>query len=194
MQKRYFLFALAAALIIVPTALQAASDSPWIHIEVREDGGSQTKVDLNLPLSLVQVALDVAPEKIISNGHIKIDHHGHHDLSISDLRRMWQELRDAGEAEFVTVEEDDEKVKITREGDHLRIDVEDRSYHGKSETETVHVKVPVSVVDALMSGDGEELNLRDALELLKNERGEIVRVEGGDSNIRIWIDERKSRR
>jgi hypothetical protein len=192
MQKRYYLLALAAALILVPTALQAATDSPWIHIEVREDGGSRTKVDLNLPLSLVQVALDVAPEKIISNGHIKIDHHGHHDLSIADLRRMWQELRDAGEAEFVTVEEEDEKVKITREGDHLRIDVEERSHHGESETETVHVKVPVSVVDALMSGEGEELNLRDALELLKNERGEIVRVEGGDSDVRIWIDERKS--
>ncbi len=190
MQKRYYLLALAAMLILVPTALQAASDSPWIHIEVREDGGSQTKVDLNLPLSVVQVALDVAPEKIISNGHIKIDHHGHHDLSIADLRRMWQELRDAGEAEFVTVEGEDEKVKVTRDGDTIRIDVEDRSHHGESET--VHVKVPVSVVDALMSGEGNELNLRDALELLKDERGEIVRVEGGDSDVRIWIDERKS--
>lgn len=192
MQKRYYLLALAAALIFVPTALQAASDSPWIHIEVREDHGRQTKVDLNLPLSLIQVALDVAPEKIISNGHIKIDHHGHHDLSIADLRRMWQELRDAGEAEFVTVEEGDEKVKVTREGDYLRIDVEDRSHGGESET--VRVKVPVAVVDALMSGEGDELNLRDALELLKNERGEIVRVEGGDSDVRIWIDERKSGR
>ena len=192
MQKRYFMLALAAAVIIVPTALQAATDSPWIHIEVREDSGSKTKVDLNLPLSLVQVALDVAPEKIISNGHIKIDHHGHHDLSITDLRRMWRELRDAGEAEFVTVEEEDQKVKITREGNHLRIDVEERSHHGELETETVHVKVPISVIDALMSGEGDELNLRDALELLKNERGEIVRVEGGDSDVRIWIDERKS--
>ena len=113
MQKRYALLALAAALILAPNTLQAASDSPWIHIQVREDSGSQTKVDVNLPLSVVQVALDVAPERIISDGHIKIDHHGHHDLSISDLRRMWQELRDAGEAEFVTLEEDDEKALLT---------------------------------------------------------------------------------
>jgi hypothetical protein len=194
MQKRYVLLALAAALIVVPTALQAASDSPWIHIQVREDDGSQTKVDVNLPLSVVQVALDVAPDKIISNGRIKIDHHGRHDLSIADLRRMWVELRDAGEAEFVTVEEEDEKVKVTREGDYIRVDVEDRSHHSEPEKETVRIKVPVSVVDALMSGEGEELNLRDALELLKNERGEIVRVEGGDSDVRIWIDERKSAR
>jgi hypothetical protein len=108
---------------------------------------------------------------------------------------MWRELRDTGDAEFVTVEGDDENVKISREGDIIRIEVQDhsprRAEAEEGENETVYVKVPVSVVDALLSGDGEELNIRDALEELKDERGDIVTVEGGDTDVRIWIDERK---
>jgi hypothetical protein len=188
MKKRALLITTVAALMLLPSTRLRAEGKPWIHIQVREHDGSKTKVDVNLPLSVVQVAIDAAPDKIISNGHIRIDHHRHHDLSISDLRRMWQELRDAGEAHFVEVEDEHEKVSVFREGDLIRIEVTDLD--DEPESETVNVKVPISVVDALFSGDGEELNVRDALELLKDQRGEIVRVEGGDADVRIWIDER----
>ena len=188
MKKRAYLFAAVVALILLPTSqILAEEGSPWIHIRVTEHDGSQAKVSVNLPLSVVQVALDVAPEKIINNGRIQIDHHGHHDLSVIDLRRMWKELRDSGDAEFVTVEEADERVVVTREGDYFKVDVTDND----DDNETVHVKVPITVVDALLEGEGEELNLRDALEELKDQRGDIVTVEGGDADVRIWIDERK---
>jgi hypothetical protein len=168
------------------------AQTPWIHVEVTEEGAKQSKVRVNLPLSVALVALEVAPDEIISDGHFNIDHHGHHDISVPDLRRIWQELRDSGEAEFVSVEEEDETVTIVREGDLIRIDVTDRS-SDESKSETVHVKVPIRVVDALLSGEGEELNLRAAVEELKSERGEIVRVEGPDENVRIWIDERNGK-
>jgi len=189
MKKHAYLFAaLVVALILLPTSqIMADEGSPWIHIRVTEHDGSQAKVSVNLPLSVVQVALDVAPEKIINNGRIRIDHHGHHDLSVIDLRRMWKELRDSGDAEFVTVEEADERIMVTREGDYFKVDVTDND----DDNETVHVKVPITVVDALLEGEGEELNLRDALEELKDQRGDIVTVEGGDADVRIWIDERK---
>ena len=130
-------------------------------------------------------------DKIVSNGHIHINHHGRHDLSISDLRRIWQELRDSGEAQFVEVEEDDEKVSIYREGDSIRIEIED--FDERPEKETVNVTVPITVVDALFSGEGDELNIGEALDLLKDQRGDIVRIEGGDADVRIWIDERSSK-
>ena len=72
----------------------------------------------------------------------------------------------------------------------IRIDVDDRA---AGDGETVRIRVPIRVVDALFSGEGDELNLRDALEELKDERGEIVHVEGPDEDVRIWIDERSGK-
>ena len=188
MKGRLFSIATLLAVCLAINGRLEAQAKPWIHIEVTEEGASESKVHVNLPLSVVQVALDVAPEKIVSDGHIHIDHHGNNDLSVEDLRRLWQELREAGDAEFVSVEKDDETVTITREGELFLIDVDERS---SDEAETVRVRVPVRVVDALFSGEGDALNLRDALEELKDERGEIVRVDGPNENVRIWIDERK---
>jgi hypothetical protein len=189
MRKSAYLLA-TVALVLLPSSLLRA-ESPWIHVQVREHDGNRAKVNVNLPLSVVQVAMAAAPEKIISDGHIHIDHHGRHHLSISDLRRIWQELRDSGEAHFVEVEDDQEKVNVFREGDTIRIEIEDLD--DDPDRETVNVKVPIAVVDALFSGEGDELNIGDALDLLKDQRGEIVRVEGGDADVRIWIDERSSK-
>ncbi len=191
MNRRPFYLATLMAVALL-TAGRLEAQTPWIHVEVTEEGAKQTKVHVNLPLSVALVALEVVPDEIISDGHINIGHHGHHDISVPDLRRIWQELRDSGEAEFVSVEEEDETVTIVREGDLIRIDVTDRA-SDESERETVHIKIPIRVVDALLSGDGEELNLRAAVEELKDERGDIVRVEGPDENVRIWIDERNGK-
>ena len=45
------------------------------------------------------------------------------------------------------------------------------------------------MVDALLSGDGDLLDIRAALEELSTLDGEVVRVVEPDSNIRIWIDD-----
>jgi len=49
---------------------------------------------------------------------------------------------------------------------------------------------PRPFVDALFSGDGDTLNIEDALSELSKERGDIVRVDDGETKVRIWIDER----
>lgn len=185
MKKTIFL-SMAMATLIMTSRLEGQTGSAWIHIRVTEHTGGKAKVSVNLPLSVVQVALDLAPEKILSEGHVHIDHGGRCRISVPDLRRMWKELRDSGETEFVTVEDGDGKVVVTREGDLVRVEIVDPDDAG----ETVHIGVPVTLVDALLSGEGKELNVREALDQLKDQRGEIVRVEGGDADVRIWIDER----
>ena len=177
--KRLLLAALAL-LVAAPLFAQ----TPWIHVEVDETGEDDTRVRINLPLSVVQVALEAAPDKIISDGDLHL-RHVDKDLDIESLRKMWAELREAGDAEFVTVEEENETIRVRREGDFIRIDIDDR---GDGESEQVHVDIPVTVVDALFSGDGDTLNIEDALSELSNERGDIVRVEDGDTKVRIWID------
>jgi hypothetical protein len=51
------------------------------------------------------------------------------------------------------------------------------------------VEVPVAVLDALFSGQGEELNIRAALAEIQKIRGDIVRVSDDDSRVRVWIDD-----
>ena len=53
----------------------------------------------------------------------------------------------------------------------------------------VHIRVPVALVDALLSGPEDELDLQAALTELENMgRDEIVRVDDGRDTVRIWID------
>lgn len=184
MKRALSILTVTAAFFLLASALMA--QSPWIHVEVDEGGDGDTHVNVNLPLSVVQVALEAAPEKIIEDGQLHLGHVDH-DLEIEDLRRMWEELRNAGDAEFVSVEGDDENVKIRREGDFIRIDVDER---GTDSSDEVHIEVPVTVVDALFSGEGDELNIERALQELSSQRGDIVRVDDGETKVRIWIDEK----
>ena len=171
--------------------LRAQQASPWIHVEVVEQNEKASTVNVNLPLSLAEVALEVAPDKIVKEGKIKLPNN---DISIADLRKLWNELRNAGDAQFVTVKEDDQDVSIARRGDKIEIRVQEAgSPDNPKKASNVHVDLPVTVVDALLSGEGEELNFKNAIAQLRTQRGDIVRVRDGDSNVRIWIDERSSR-
>ena len=53
----------------------------------------------------------------------------------------------------------------------------------------VQVRVPVSVVDALLSGAGETLDVRGAIQELSALRGEMVQVVHPEGRVRVWIDE-----
>ncbi len=177
---------LAAVCALTLGAIPLQAQTPWIHIEVNENEAEAdaSKVKVNLPLSVVQIALEAAPEKIVDQGRIRM-HHIDKDLDVEDLRRMWNELRSAPESEWVTVEQKEETVSIRRQGDQILIEVDDRKDGDK-----VNVQVPLTVVDALFSGEGQELNLKEAISELKSLRGDIVRVDDGETKVRIWIDEK----
>jgi hypothetical protein len=180
----------AAVLLAGPAGMAAQGPSAaggrgaWLHVRV-EEGEKQAKVSVNLPVSVVDAALQAAPETIAADGHIRLGgHHHHDDLSVTDMRKAWAELKAAGDGEFVTVEEEDQTVKISRSGDLVLVHVDKPNGHDE-----VRVEVPVDVVDALFSGQGEELNVRAAFAQLQNRRGDIVRVRDDKATVRIWIDE-----
>ena len=182
MTRRLFdLLAIAVLLCTAAVPLAAQQAKPWIHVHVTE-GDEGTNVRVNLPLSVIGVALEVAPEKIFEKGKLKLKNA---DVSIADLRKLWTELRSAGDASLVEVEGKDGFVRIIREANLIIVKVD----QGKEKETQVRIEIPVEVVDALLEGEGEELNLRGAIEQLQNQRGEIVRVVDGDTHVRIWIDE-----
>lgn len=173
--------------IVLSCTAAVLAQTPWIHVDVDESGEDAAHVQVHLPLSVVRIAMEAAPENILSEGELHLSHVDQ-DLDIESLRRLWRELRKVGDSELVSVEKPDEIVRVRREGDYVLIDVEERA--GES-PEQVHIEIPVTVVDALFSGEGETLNVADALSELSTERGEIVRVDDGETRVRIWIDERE---
>jgi len=182
---------LAAAAVVIPALMMAhpaptAAQGPsaWVHVRV-EERANQSKVSVNLPVSVVEAALQAAPENVMAQGRIHLGHRGN-DLSVADLRRAWNELKNTGDAEFVSVEDGDETVRVARAGSLVLVHIEKPGGH-----EAVRVEVPVEVVDALFSGQSEELNVRAAFAKLQNRRGDIVRVHDENATVRIWIDEGK---
>ena len=177
--------ALATALLLSAGVVSAQSAAPWLHVRVTESGDNGTRVAVNLPLSLVQVFADIAENEIrkeLSGGGSHF--HLGHEIQIADLRRAWNELRAAGDAELVEIEENDQRVKISRLADKIIIE-----FSGGGNDGNGRVEVPVSVVDALLSGDGEELNVRAALDqLIATTAGEIVFVEDQRTTVRVWIE------
>jgi hypothetical protein len=129
--------------------------------------------------------------------HGKIHLGEHHGLKMADLRKIWKELAAVGDAELVTVESEEENVRVMRKGDLVQVFVDNKAKPGKDGKpakggEEVRVEVPVSLVDAFLSGEGEEGNIEAAVAELQKRRGDIVRVKDDDSNVRVWIDEQNT--
>ena len=191
MYARKFAPALAvlALAFVAPFQAAAQSGSPWLHIQVVESGDdSDETVHVNVPLSLARVAVQLAPKKVTEKLSAKLEEN---EVSLDDIRALWTEVKRTGDAEFVTVESESESVRVARAGDSIRVYVEDRGKdEGDEAGEKVEVQIPIAVVDALLSGEGDELNLDAAVERLSEERGQIVQVQDGESRVRVWIDER----
>ena len=185
----------STALLLVMTTLVASAatigrpatqqePAPWVHVDVTSDGG--TNMNLDLPLAAVTAMLALAPETIVQNGELQL---GGRQVPVAAIREMWRELRDVGDVEFVTIQYEGQDVRIARAGEIILVNVSDSD----GDDESVRVEIPVPVVDALLSGEGDTLNIGAAVEELSMLRGELVRVIESDNNIRIWIDESPTR-
>jgi len=154
----------------------------WLHVHVEEAGGET--VNVNIPLSIVESMLPHIAVDELQNGKLQID--AGHDLDGIDLRELAKALRDAPDADFVTVESNDESVRVSKEGDFLVVHANER---GERSNERVRVRLPLAVVDALAGEDPNELDLIAALEALGEYEGEsLVEVDSSDSSVRVWID------
>ena len=183
------------ALSVLPAATAAAqTGTAWLHVRV-EEVKQASKVSVNLPMAVVEAVLKASPEIIEKHGKV---HFGEeHGLKMADIRKAWKALAEVGDAELVTVESEDENVRVMRKGDLVQVFVDSKPRAEKDGKpakggEEVRVEVPVSLVDAFLSGEGEEGNIQAAVAELQKRRGDIVRVKDEDSNVRIWIDEQNT--
>ena len=175
----------AGTLVLALTAAGTAlgQTGAWLHVRV-DEGTKGSKINVNVPMSVVDIFARSAPEAIQKHGRVQFGP-GKEGMKIDEARRAWKELKNAGDVDFVTIEEKDQTVRVSRAGSLVLVKVD-----GAPGKEQVKVEVPVDVVDALLSGEGEELNVSAALLTLQERRGDIVRVTDKDSTVHVWIDER----
>jgi hypothetical protein len=195
MRKSFLAGMSLLALSVLPAAEAAAqTGTAWLHVRV-EEVKQASKVSVNLPMAVVEAVLKASPEIIERHGKVHFD--DEHGLKMADIRKAWKALAEVGDAELVTVESEDENVRVMRKGDLVQVFVDNKAKPGKDGKpakggEEVRVEVPVSLVDAFLSGEGEEGNIQAAVAELQKRRGDIVRVKDDDSSVRVWIDEQNT--
>lgn len=176
--KRIFPISIVALWMILSTA-SAFAQAEWLHVHVTEGGGKE-KVRINLPLSMVDALLPIIEKQHLGELKSKLPSD---KFTVSDLRTAWSELKDQGDFQFVSVDSGDTRVRVALESGYVVIrSIEDSD-------QEVLVQVPGAVVDALLSGPGEELNLAAAVRALRaSGASEFVNVRDGDTHVRVWID------
>ena len=149
------------------------------------DGHEEAEFNLNInvPLWVVEPLVSLVPHFILFEFTL-----GRHDapLDIGAVRNLWHAIADVGDTELLTVDGGDEAVSLARTGDEVQVRVEECDADG---VEAVDIRLPVAVFEALLSGDGETLNVGAAVERLADLRGDIVHVRGDDHHVRVWIED-----
>jgi len=164
-------------------AVAGQASELWFHVQVRD--GESTSVHVNLPLRLIEKALPMIPrdEIHIDSGGVEIDGV---EWSMEDLRELWAEIRDSPDMTFISVDDVDENVRVSKSGEHMLVTVDELEEDG----DRVNVKIPLSVVEALLAGDGDELRIEDAVRALADHgAGDLVTVESDSESVRVWIDD-----
>lgn len=170
-----------AILLLLANVGAAATAERWLHVSVegRADGEI---VHVNVPLSLAEKILPTINHGGLHNGKIKL-HEA--DLNGVDLRAILDAVRTAPDNEFVTVQSNDENVRVAKQAGKLVIHVLDRRNKG----EKVDVQIPMPVVEALTSSGTQDLDIVAALHAL-GEAGDtmLVTVQDDADHVRVWID------
>lgn len=188
---------LGLAVIFLARTGTLAADR-WVHVKVEEGGTQGETVRINLPLSLAEKVLPAIHTEKLCDGKVKVGKVDVHDL---DLRAIMEALRTAPDNEFITVESRHDNVRVAKAGGNLLIKVQENKEtagtKAKTETktraETVNVTIPIPVVEALLSGAQDELDILAAVRAL-GAVGDTVLVSVDDqhSKVRIWVDSRNT--
>jgi len=169
-----------ATLLVVATA-SGTSPERYLHVRV-SNPTTHELVRVNLPLSLAEKVIPAINHGQLQNGKVMI---GHFSADSVDLKQILDALKTAPEAEFVTVQDKDENVRVAKERGQLVVRVNDAG--GK---ENVSVTVPWTVAEALTSNaQDDQLNIAAGIKALESIGDTtLVTVMDHDESVRVWID------
>ncbi len=172
-----------------PSAQEASStrQDRWLHVRVDNTNSKGETVRVNVPLELAESVLPAINRDRLHNGKIRITRA---DCDGVDLRALLDAVRSAKDGEFVTVQNNESDVRVAKQDGHFLIHVLDKHRSNKSQVE---VKIPMKVVEAMVSAGKDELDLVAGLHALSSQGDtELVSVKSEDSTVRIWLDSKNT--
>jgi hypothetical protein len=184
---------LAATSLFAPLGTRAQSSAStssssghgdrWLHVRVISSNAKGETVRVNVPLELAEKVLPAIDHDRLHNGKVRI---GCMDCDGVDVRTLFEAVRSSKDGEFVTVQSNDADISVMKKEGMLYVHVHDK---GKPKHSQVEVKVPLKVVEALLSGSKDELDIVAGLHALAGQGDvELVSVKDDDNTIRVWLD------
>jgi hypothetical protein len=191
----------SACLFLPPAALaQTPKSDQWIHVRVESKENKGESVRVNVPIEMAEKVLPAIKEEHLHDGKVHIEKGNLEDV---DLRAILDAVRTAKDGEYVTVQSDENNVRVAKSAGYLYVHMTDNDHASKSakkgdaregavkpaQLTKVEIKVPMKVVDALFSAGKDELDVVAALHALSaNGDTELVSVKDGENTVRVWID------
>ncbi len=155
----------------------------WLHVRVISTNAKGETVRVNVPLELAEKVLPAIDHDRLHNGKVRI---GCMDCDGVDVRTLFEAVRSSKDGEFVTVQSNDADISVMKKEGMLYVHVHDKN---KPKHSQVEVKVPLKVVEALLSGSKDELDIVAGLHALAGQGDvELVSVKDDDNTIRVWLD------
>jgi hypothetical protein len=207
---RFNLLAATALLLMTGSALvrsaaaQNSSSDRWLHVRVTSSDSHNESVKVNVPLELAEKVLPAINKDRLHNGKLRFEGK---DCDGIDIHAVLDAVRTAKDGEFVTVQSDENDVRVAKQGGYLLIHVKDlhgrharvhksdspeasaKDRSAKDQESQVEVKVPMQVVNALFSAGKDELDLVAALHALSAHGDtELVSVKDSENTVRVWLD------
>ena len=183
---------LAAAALFAPVRSTAQNNSSqtsashgerWLHVRVISTDARGETVKVNVPLELAEHVLPAINHDRLHNGKVRV---GNIDCDGVDVRALLDAVKTAKDGEFVTVQKKDADIAVTKKDGQLLVHVHDRE---RPKAQQVEVKVPMKVVEALLSADKDELDVVAALHALAAQGDtELVSVKDEENTVRVWVD------
>ena len=159
------LIILVAYLVAIPLLAQ---EQPWLHVQVEEDATDGKGMTLRLPLPAVVALITMVPNTTITNGQLELNREQQEIVTV--LRDLLKQLERAEGSKFLTSRHEDGTVRVERQDQHYKVDI-----HGQGVS--AQATISVVLVQALLSGETETLNIDAGVNVLRKLRGEVIRVD-----------------
>ncbi|MBI2956472.1 MAG: hypothetical protein HYY26_04070 [Acidobacteria bacterium] len=178
---------LAVVLLTTAVALAGpeASNERWLHVKIEKSGEKAEFVRVNIPLALAEKVLPAVEAGPLREGRIRIEG----TVEGVELRAIFEAVRALKDGEFVTIETENETVRVAKEKGYLIA----RIHEATGSRDQIDVRVPMVIVEALVSGPGPELNLTAAIRALSEHGDEVlVNIASQDETVRVWVDSKST--
>jgi hypothetical protein len=185
----------------------SSTSERWLHVRVIDTNHKGETVRVNVPLEMAEKVLPAINKDRLHNGKVQINHS---DIEGVDLKALLEAVRSSKDGEYVTVQSNDNDVRVAKQAGYMVVHVTEKGFKSSKsdkdkadksdktadksdkpyERSRVDVKIPMKVVEALLSAGKDELDVVAALRALSAHGGdtELVSVKSDDSTVRVWLD------